>query len=627
MLESIRKRTASWVVKGLLLLLVLSFAVWGIGDIFRGGREKTVAKVSDTNITDAQLSREFRREMNRVQHLFENSLTSEQAREIGLLDRALERIIAEIIFELEARNLGLLPSDSLVAAQIKETPAFRNRFGEFDKQIFYELLRDNGYSEEQFANLIRKGIKRNQLTEAVTHGTIVPERLGARLFDFRQEERIATVLSIPARKMKGVGRPKQETLAVYHEAHASQYMSPEYRNIKAIVISPDDFQSEIEISEKELRDEYEARLGDISIPERREIEQILLSDEESAAQAEAMLAEGKAFEAVAVEVGKVEKDANLSLGKHAREDLIQELADPAFALEKDAISEVVKSPFGWHILRVKEIEPGETPKFGQVREQIADEIARSRAIDSLYAISTQLEDLLAGGATLEEAGKEVNLPTLSLENISVEGKMPSGKVADALPDIEDFLSIAFATDAGEESMLTETKEGSFFILRVDQVTPTALRPLEDIRQQVVADWQAAARKGKAEEMATKIIEQAKSGKSLKKLASSQRLTIKTSGPLMRNTEDSDAGILYELLEKIFAAKVGDVVMAPSRDGYTVAEVKKIQRADIDKDTEALENVRSNLLQSLANDILDQYIAALEKKYPVEINRSAIESVY
>lgn len=627
MLESIRKRTASWVVKGLLLLLVLSFAVWGIGDIFRGGREKTVAKVSDTNITDAQLSREFRREMNRVQHLFENSLTSEQAREIGLLDRALERIIAEIIFELEARNLNLLPSDSLVAAQIKETPAFRNRFGEFDKQIFYELLRDNGYSEEQFANLIRKGIKRNQLTEAVTHGTIVPERLGAQIFDFRQEERIATVLSIPARKMKGVGRPKQETLAAYHEAHASKYMSPEYRNIKAIVLSPDDFQSEIEISEKELRDEYEARLGDISTPERREIEQILLSDEESAAQAEAMLAEGKAFEAVAVEVGKVEKDANLSLGKHAREDLIQELADPAFALEKGTISEVVKSPFGWHILRVKEIEPGETPKFEQVREQIADEIARSRAIDSLYAISTQLEDLLAGGATLEEAGKELNLPMLSLENISVEGKMPSGKAADALPDIENFLSIAFATDAGEESMLTETKEGSFFILRVDQVTPTALRPLEDVRQQVVADWQAAARKGKAEEMAKKIVEQAKSGKSLKKLASSRRLKTKTSGPLMRDTEDSDAGIFYELLEKIFSAKIGDVVMAPTRDGYAVAEVKKIQRADIDKDTEALENVRSNLLQSLANDILDQYIAALEKKYPVEINRSAIESVY
>ena len=627
MLESIRKHTASWVVKGFLLLLVLSFAVWGIGDIFRGGREKTVATISDIKITSSQLNREFRREMNRVQHIFENALTSEQAREMGLLDRALDRMIAETMFDLEAYDLRLLASDSLVAARIKENPAFRDRFGEFDRQIFYQLLMNNGYTEEQFTDLVRRGITRNRLTEAVTHGTIVPERLGTILFKFLKEERISDVIRVPASKMKRVGRPNAETLTAYHEAHSRNYMSPEYRGVTAIVISPDDFLSEIEVSEDELQEEYEARLGELSVPKRREIEQILLSDEESVTKAEAMLAAGKSFEAVAQEVGKVEKDANLSLGSHAREELIAELSEPAFALKKGEISKAIQSPFGWHILRVKEIAPGLTPKLEDVRAQIIDEIARGRAIDSLYAISTELEDRLAGGATLEEASGELNLSILRFENVSDDGKTPEKKMAEALPDIENFLSVAFETEDGKESAMVETKEGGFFILRIDTVTHSALRPLDKIRKQAIADWQAGERTRKAEEMAVKIVETAKQGKSLKSLAANRGLRVKSTGALTRDAEDSDLGITAELVDKIFSVKAGGVVMAPSEDGYVVAKVREIRAADISKDTESLESVRTRVLQSMANDVLDQYTAALEKKYPVEIYRSAIESAY
>ncbi|MBN4016665.1 hypothetical protein JYT88_02455, partial [Rhodospirillaceae bacterium AH-315-P19] len=251
----------------------------------------------------------------------------------------------------------------------------------------------------------------------------------------------------------------------------------------------------------------------------------------------------------------------------------------------------------------------------------------NRAIDSLYAISTQLEDRLASGATFEEAGKELNLPTLHFENVSAEGKTPDGKLVATLPDIETFLSTAFNTLDGEESTLVETKDGRLFILRVDAITPESLQPLDDIRKQVIADWQAEERNRKAEKMATEIVEKTKTGTSLKKLAGNRRFQIRTSDPLTRGAEDLNSGISRELTRKIFAAKVGEVVQAPSENGYTVAQIKEIRKADIDKDIKALESVRANLLQSLANDILDQYIAALEKKYPVETNRSAIEATY
>ncbi len=200
-------------------------------------------------------------------------------------------------------------------------------------------------------------------------------------------------------------------------------------------------------------------------------------------------------------------------------------------------------------------------------------------------------------------------------------------MADALPDIEDFLSVAFETEDGKESTMVETKEGGFFILRVDSVTHSALQPLEKIRKQVIADWQAGERTRKAEEMAVKIVETAKQGKSLKSLAANRGLRVKATGALTRDAEDGDLGITAELVDKIFAGKVGDVVMAPSEDGYVGAKVKEIRAADISKDTESVENVRTRVLQSMANDILDQYTAALEKKYPVKIYHSAIESAY
>ncbi|MCE2510317.1 MAG: SurA N-terminal domain-containing protein [Alphaproteobacteria bacterium] len=627
MLESIRKRTASWVVKALLLLLVLSFAVWGIGDIFRGGREQTVATVDDINITNRQLNREFRREMNRIQHVFENALTSEQAREMGLLDRALDRMIAETVFDLESHELHLIASDSLVAARIKDNPAFRDRFGEFDRQIFYQLLLNNDYTEEQFTELVRRGITRNQLAEAVTHGTVVPERLGTILFKFLKEERTADMIAVPASRMKGVGQPDAEALTAYYEEHSRNYMSPEYRGVTAIVLAPDDFLSEIEVPEEEIQREYDARLGELSTPERREIEQILLSDEESATKADVLLTSGTSFEKVAQEIGRVEKNANLSLGSHARDELISELSEPAFALKKGEISKPIQSSFGWHILRVKEITPGSIPKLEDVREQIVDEITRGQAIDSLYAISTQLEDRLAGGATLEEASKELDLPIVRLEKVSSDGKTPEGKPAEALPDIDDFLTVAYETAAGEESTMIETKEGGFFILRVDAITPTALRPLEEIREQAVADWQAEERTRKAEALAVKIIEDSSQGKSLRSLAANSGLRVKAIGPLTRDGEESDENLTAELIDKLFAAKADGVVMAPTDDGYAVAKVKEILEADIGKDTEALENVRTQVVQSMANDILDQYIAALRKKYPVKIYPSAIESAY
>lgn len=629
MLASIRKRTASWVVKGLLLLLVLSFAAWGIGDIFRGGRESTVAEVGGIRITGTQFMREFQREIDRVQYVFEGTLTTERAREMGLVDNALDRLISGLVFELEAQALRLATSDALVAVQIRANPSFRDGFGEFSEEVFYRLLADNRLTEEEFVKLVRSGILRNQLTEAVTHGTVLPERLGVALFKFLKEKRVAEVVEIPASKMKEIGSPDANALTDYYEAHIGTYMAPEYRAITGIILTPAHFMGEADIPEKELREEYEneARIGELGIPEHREIEQILLSDQESATQAEAMLAAGKTFEEVAREVGKVKEGVSLSLGNHPRQNLIPEIADTAFQLPEGAISKPIRSPFGWHILRVKKIEPSSTPSFEDVRAQIAEGIAQDRAINSLYAVSTQLEDLLAGGASLDAAGKTLNLPISHFDKVTAKGKDAAGKPIASFPDIQDFLAVAFKTAEGENSALTETKEGGFFLLRVDSITPSTARPLEEIRARVIADWQAKERMGKAKETAALLVAEAGNKESLKTLARNRGLAFAVSRPLARDEEDDGSGVTAELVREIFAAKPGAVVMAPSKNGYAVAEVKKILEADIEKDTKALEEVRQEALEAMAGDVLDQYAAALRKKYGVKVNRSAIEAAF
>ncbi|MCH9013245.1 MAG: SurA N-terminal domain-containing protein, partial [Proteobacteria bacterium] len=466
-------------------MLIASFAVWGIGDIFRTPAQiRAVAEVGEQPIHQQDYARALRREINRVGRRFGAQLEIDQARALGIPDLVLSQMIGRALFDQKAAGLDLLVTDAQVRRLVHREPAFQNSLGEFDRNRFDQQLRNMGMGEGEYIETLRRDITRQQIAGAVSEAVAAPRQLAEAMYRYREERRVARVLVIPNNSITDLPAPDPAALEAFHKEFSDRFMAPERRGVTLIQLRVADLAAEVAVSENRLREEFEARFEDLATPERRTIEQIVLDDEETARDAETRLNGGAGFATVARELTGADP---VDLGALEKEDLPTELADAAFSIEVEAASAPLESPLGWHILRILKVEPAKEPIFADVRERLARDIAMGLAVESRDSIANQLDDELAAGATIEEAGRSLGLALRYIDAIDRQGKTPAGEPVEDLPP-DRFLAVAFETEAGTESLLTESGGGDYFILRVDTVTPAQLRPLDQVREQVIELW-------------------------------------------------------------------------------------------------------------------------------------------
>ena len=624
MLQALRKQTGSWIVKILLGLLILSFAVWGINDIFLGERDPVVAEVGGVKITSSELEREFRRELARVSPMFGGRLDREQAKQLGLLDGALDGLIDRVLFSLGTRDLGVAVSEELVRRTIHANPAFHDDRGRFDRRLFANVLFQNNFTEDGYVSVLKENLARSQLTSAVASFSQVPRKSVEAIYRYRQERRIAEHVLVPAASVTGVGVPDRTAIEEFYKAHSGRYMAPEYRAVTYVILDPDSLAAEIRVSDDKLREAYEARRDEFTARERRQVDQIVLTDEATARRAHGFLLDGRNFPSIVKQLGDGKTNL-ISLGWVERSDLLPELADPTFALKDGEVTDPVKSSLGWHILRVTASENKRVRTLDEVREKIRQDIARDLAIDGISEFANGLEDALAGGASLEEAAGKLDLKAVKIKAIDGKGQTPEGKPVDGLAGDGAFLKLAFATPRGEESPLTETEAGGYMILRVDAITRPEPKPIESVRQTIVTAWQAEQRAKKAKERAEAILERVAAGEKLSAIAAEQKLAFKVTPPFDRTGQDRKLGALRVLVAKLFASKPGETVVGEAPGGAIVARLTEVKPAQPSADKKTVDATRDSLRQGIASDLLEQFTGALRQRYSVEIKRRTIES--
>ena len=627
MLEAIRKRSASLVVKILFGLLILSFAAWGIGDIFRGrAGSQVIASVGDADITPEQFNLEYQREMRRLQTRLGTAFDAEQARAMGIPRMVLSNLVESTLSELAANELGISISDGLVRSEIQGNKVFHNTLGRFDRNLFNDILQTNGYSEDQFATLIRGDLVRSQLLETVATGAAVPRTMVETLYRFRQQERIAGTVFVPDEAMKGIGEPDDGTLAKFHQDNAKQFTAPEYRALTAVVLEVDELAKEISVADEKVREAFDQRADQFNVPERRNIQQMVIDDEADAKRAKALLDEGKDFVEVAKEVAKQEAGA-LDLGLMDRDKLLPELAEVAFTLDTGAVSAPVRSLLGWHLKRVIAIEPARTRTLEEMRETITAELARDEAIDSMFDLANKLEDSLGGGSTLEEAASSLGLRILEIAAIDARGRGRDGKqVEDLPPGRGQFVTTAFQTPEGEESVLTEAGTDGYFIVRVDRIIEPALRPLAEVSAEVTGAWKAEERKKAAETAAKALLEAVKGGTAPEAAAKDGSFTYKSTGAFTR-APGGDHGLPQDLVTALFAAAPGEAAMGRAAEGYYVARLEEVKEADPGADKDGMDALGEQLRRSLQGSLLSQFSAALRQQYPVKVNESLTNELF
>ena len=614
------------VIVGVLFsMLIVSFAIWGIGPIFQtGGRLRLIAEVGPARITPQEFQDQYRRELRRLQAALQTQLDAQRARDLGIPERVLQDMVGRILFSLAARDAGVAVSDEVVRQAITDDPSFKDAKGKFDRALFDGMLFNAGYSEDRFVALMREDLARAQVTAAITAGATAPSKIVDALYRYRNERRVAETVIVPAASIKELPTPSDADLDAYHKSHAEAFTAPERRAITAIELRATDLVDRMKVSDDQIKAEYESRAAEFKIPEERTLRQILLPDEEAARRAEAMLGEGQSFDKVAHETtGKAPVDIGVVTETGVP---TQELAKAAFELKEGGVSAPIQSPLGWHIVQVSKITPGRTESLAEARDRLSREIALREAGEAVIDLSNKLQDELGGGASLEEAARKLDLKLIKIEAVDRQGNGPDGQHVADLPENPKFLATALATESGSESDLVDDGSGGYFILRIDKVVPSALKPLAEVRDQVLAGWQQERRLKEAEKIAAALIDSAKSGKSLQDLAREHGYAFATTQPFTRTGEGAGSNLPPELIGSLFAAKLGDIVSAAAPQGAVVAKLAEVKPSEAKADEAKIQKLQDQLRGAVAGDLLSAFAGALQERYEVDINRDVLDNL-
>ena len=624
MLNALRKKAGSWIVKALLLLLVLSFAIWGIGDIFYGNpNEAAVATIGDTEITSSELNNAFNRNLDNLQRQFGGQLTREQAIGIGLLQQTLQEQVGQRLVDIETNELGITVDDDTLRRLITENPAFQTG-GTFDRLRFNQLIRTTGLSEEGYLETLRQEVSRNALTGSVAAGATVPDVMVETIYRFRNEERRGRFFKIADADITDLGTPSDEDIDEIYKENEQRFTAPAYRKISFVTLEPKDLLDEVEIPEEDIRAAYDDREARYVTPEKRSVEQLLANDEEIAAKAEALVEEGKGFEEVAEEL----KDDGVSftdLGSVTKAGMPAGLGDDAFAVNEGEVTAPIKSPFGYHLFKIKSVEPEEVTPFDEVRDELREELALVEAEDRLPSLATQLDDELAAGSQVQEAAEAVGLQARTIDAVDRSGLDPSGDVIEELAAWPGLVRTAYEIEEGEPSLLEETDDGGYYVVQVDGITKERLKELDEVRDEAVEVWEEQQRragaKAKAEEFLTKLQETA----SLDTLAAEDDVTVEIIEPLKRSADGADIGINRAAVQALFETEEGKFVdeVIEAEDGVIVLANEEIIDKAPGDDREGFDQLKSELVRQARADVLDQFGNALRDSHPIEIDDQAL----
>ena len=626
MLTAIRTHTKSLVVKILAGLLVVSFAVWGIEDMFTLATSSAspIFEVGSLEGDEDVIRDEVRRQIRRLRPMFGNQFTVDQAKALGIVESVVQRQIDDTALRLASQGMGIEISDDLVSKEIRNTPGFQ-AFGSFDQARFQRFLNENLMTEARYIAAIRGELSNNQLLDSFTSKT-APKMLVDSVYRHRQEKRIAETIVVSDSTQQKISEPDQPTLIGYHKDKASLFTAPEYRALSVVRLDAADLSGEILVADNEVKEAYEARVDEFTTPETRNVKQMIVAEEADAKRASEALSQGRDFAAVAMEIAKMDATA-IDLGRVGRADMpFPELTDAVFALKSGESSAPQKSPLGWHVFSVNGIQLGGTKTFDGVKDRLTKDIAIEKAIDSLFELANKLEDSLGGGATLEETASQLNLKVVKFDAVDRSGKGKDSKPISNLPG-GDFIGIAFSTEEGAESPLSETGNDGYFVLRVDGITTPVLKPLDTIKAEVIQAWKDEKRAEKSKQAATAIVARVNSGTLLNAIASEMGLEIMTSPALTRQPGKNSGSLPQPLVDKIFSLSKGEAAMARSGSGYAVGRLKEVTTAVPAADKEGLDKISDQLGLALQEDIFTQLAGGLRDRYGVTVNRQAIDGLF
>jgi peptidyl-prolyl cis-trans isomerase D len=634
MLQAFRTVINSLVGKVFFGILLLTFALLGVGYGFRdlvlgATTSNDAATVGGTAITLTEFDRQFRRQLQDAQRQIGVGFNPTPQQKQELAREILDKQIDNTLISEAAANAGFRVGDGLVRDVIQSEPAFAGMDHRFDAGKFRMLLENQGMNEAAFIPQIRASLTNQLMTNPIVGSAIVPKAIVDDLYRYRNEQRTAQTILVRNDSITGIAAPTDAEIDSYYKAHAAEFTAPEYRSFTVLDVTPALFLGEVKVTDDDLHAAYDQHKAEYIVPEQRKITQVVLTDKATADAVLKATAGGKSLAdaAKAATNGKVQP---IALDFLPKGDFPEALREPVFGAAKDATVGPAQTPLGWHVVKIDDIKAGHEVPFDDVKAKLTDQVKHDGAVDLLSQQIDKLGDKLTAGAPMDEVAAGVSAKPVKVEPVDAKGLpavAPKDAAKPAAPD-PAWVTQAFQLQQGETSSFQDDKNGGYYAVRLDAVTPPALKPLADVRAQIVADVtkerQAIAAAKRADELAAK----AKATPDFAKVAGDASLPVDTTIPVTREPDPkatkAPAPALVDALFKL--GKVGDITTVTTDAGTIVARLSDIKAADPKTAGEKLQPVVRELEDAMRADAMAEYRAGLRQSTKIKINPNAVETV-
>lgn len=618
MLNALRQKSAGIVMKGLFVLIVLSFAVWGVEDVFRIGASTTVASVGDTDIGVETFRDRFNRELQRAGSQIGRPLSPADARAIGLDRRVLGEMMAEATLQERARQLGLAAPDSAVADSIMQDPTFQGANGAFDPNRFNQILRANGLNEPMYVAMQRDLMLRQQIVDGAVGGVRSPDVLTEAVFRHQNERRSASYVLLPGSDGADIAAPDETALKAFYEERKGTFQEPERRTLTLIAVTPEALAAKETVSDADVQARYEQEKDRFGTPERRTVERITFPSLAEAQEASAKIKAGATFEEIAT--ARNVAAADMSLGTVTKEQILdQPIADAAFSLPQGQVSEPIEGQFSTVLVRVTGIEPAVVKTFDEVKEEIRAGIAAERAQDKILTLHDEIEDGRASGATLAEIATKHGLDIRTIEGIDRQGRTADGP-AD-IPGGATLINDAFQSDVGVENNPVQIEDGGYVWFDVTRIDPARERTYDESKDDVLARWRAEEARKRLDAKVEETLKALRDGSlSLPDLATRESLQVQAAEKIDRRGGDLGSAAAAQ----IFSTPQGAFGSAPAADdGRLIFQVTGIETPSFDASGEDGKRLAERIAAVVENDLASQYVLQLQNDLGATVNNQVL----
>ena len=625
MISLFRKYLTSWFALGILGLVLVAFALSGVGNTSFSGLVSGggVATVGGTEIGEAKLLAEFDRTLRRARQQ-NPKLDARTAARQGAVGEVYEQLIATTAIERFGHDSGIAISDRAIDGEIASVDAFRVG-GKFDDATYRRILSEQRLSERDLRDGLRGDLIRRQIVTPVIAAVQVPRGLAEPYAALLLEARSGSVAIVPTAAMPPPPAATPAQLAAFYAGHSAAFTLPERRAFRYALLDRDRLAAGVEVGDADVRKYYAANAETFAGAETRKLLQVVVPDEAKAQAVAAAVKGGQTFAAAAAAAGFAAAD--IDIGEQTRAKFAAAtspaVADAAFAVRSGGITAPVQSPFGWHVVAVTAITPARPQSLDAARASIVARLKDERTTALLSDTVGKVEDALSGHTSLAAVAKRFGLTVAAVPGVTRAGTNPLDPTFTLPPAAAPLVAKAFDADPADGPTLQQMGKDSFAVVELGDITPPAVQPLAAVHDRVVAAYITDARLTAAKAVADRIVAETTKNRPFASVVAAHDLP--PARPLAGRRIDLGQAAQVPAPVRLFLTLGAGASRAlpAGEQGYWVVHVDTVTPGNVASAPGLVDSARTQFAQAAPDEIGAAFAQAVERAVGVKRNANAL----